>query len=187
MAATAGGSGRGCIARVRLECVRSVRVTLAAGAPGGGDSGPLISRCACFRLPSGERRRKQVAREREKLCHLESFTLWRAEVGRGLRKRDPPPSKARRAGGGKGGDGVPHPPRGWCQFPPRPLEGPVGQTESDRDERTRAGAGAWVSSPPARTRRGAANARLSHGPGRARVGRGGAVRGRSAGFGPGRR
>lgn len=34
---------------------------------------------------------------------------------------------------------------GCCQSPPPPLQGPVGHIESDRDERTRAGAGAWVS------------------------------------------
>ena len=90
---------------------------LAARAPGGGDSVPLISRCAKFKLPELVGRRVRAARARKLLLHLESFTLW---AGGGAEETRPPRGPARRAGGRKGGGRFP--PQGVVASPH--LSGP---------------------------------------------------------------
>lgn len=153
---------------------------LAARAPGGGDSVPLISRCAKFKLPELVGRRVRAARARKLLLHLESFTLW---AGEGRRKRDP--RGARRGARAAGRAGADFPLRVLLPVPTSAVLGPVDEVDGQRTRQTDTCRVGWtrarVGSPgrssrldaPGPPRAARADARLSHGPGSARVGRGG--------------
>lgn len=159
------GRARRCAPRTRRVRAQPLGAPgpLAAGAPGGGDSVPLISRGANLKLlelGGGGRVRAAGAR---KLLHLESFTLsW---AGEGQEETRPLRGPARRAGGRKGGG----------RFPPlggaRPhlcglwTGGRGGRTarETDRHVQERAGdcpeSGRLACLPPGRARTAAGRAR----------------------------
>lgn len=124
-------------------------------------------------------RRGESAQPSEKLLPRESFTLRGPGRGRGREETRPPRGQARRAGGRKGGGRFP--PRGgagphlsgpWTRGPSRRADGRcAGQTDTCCGGRA-ARWGAWPCLQPGRAR-ARADARLSHGPGSSRVGRGG--------------
>lgn len=109
------GSARGC-----AECARNRRpwrparlLTLAARAPGGGDSDSLISRCANFKLPRlGELRAR---RQGEKTSPPRKFHLGGGGGGAGGNATPAGTGAARGRQEGRG----PISPSGWCQSPPQ--------------------------------------------------------------------
>lgn len=129
-----GGGGRAEGARGGVRRVRAVRsasrVTLAARAPGGGDSGPLICRCANFKLPQlGE----ETARSQgEKSSPPKKFHLV---VGGGRVGGNATPAGPGEARGQQEGR-EPISPFGWCQSAPqRSLDPRRGRrTASQTDE-----------------------------------------------------
>jgi hypothetical protein len=116
------GRERGCSSGVR----QGVRALCAGdfGAPGGGDSGPLISLCAGFRLQNWRRKRKRIAGEREtsppRKFHLAEGGGWGGAWGSAT-------PRAKRTGCGKGGDANPPPPN-----PPRVVPVPISGPRRDR-------------------------------------------------------